>query len=158
MNIGICWAGGHQHRNDANRSSPFEAWAPVLAVPGCTFHSLLPPEHHRADEWRNHPWAAHLQTPIPPKADMFTTTATVARMDLTITVDTAIGHLAGGMNKPVWLLLASTPDFRWELAGDRTPWYPHHRLYRQTRAGLWEPLLQQVADDLRTLTGALTRA
>ena len=161
MNIGLCWAGGPLHRNDVNRSSPFEAWRPVLAVPGCTFHSLLPADHARADDWKQHEWAAGMLTPIKAKADFYATTPVVARMDLCITVDTAIGHLAGGMNRPVWLLLATSPDFRWGLGTDATPWYPHHTLYRQTRAGEWAGVLEQVARDLaavvageRTLRGA----
>lgn len=150
MKVGICWAGGPLHRNDVNRSSPFEAWAPLFAVPGVTLRSMLPPDHARADEWRNHPWAAALETPLA-KGDFYDSAPHVRALDLLITVDTAVGHLAGAMDVPTWLLLATSPDFRWGLDTDRTPWYPNHRLYRQAKRGQWEPVLDRVAADLATL-------
>ena len=76
----------------------------------------------------------------------------IADLDLVITVDTSVAHLAGAMGKPVWVLLSFVPDWRWGVHTAQTPWYPSMRLYRQQRVGDWPGALNTVADDLTRLS------
>jgi ADP-heptose:LPS heptosyltransferase len=80
--------------------------------------------------------------------DLADAAALVSGLDLVITTDTCIAHLAGAMGKPVWILLPHLADWRWGIEGDRTPWYPTARLYRQATPGDWEGLLGRVREDL----------
>jgi len=70
-------------------------------------------------------------------------------MDLVISVDTSVAHLAGALGKPVWILLPRAPDWRWLLERDDSPWYPSARLFRQPRSGEWDGVLQRVAEELQ---------
>jgi ADP-heptose:LPS heptosyltransferase len=82
--------------------------------------------------------------------DFMDTATAIAGMDLVITVDTAVAHLAGALGKPVWLLLAHSPDWRWfRQCGDQSPWYPTMRLFRQPRRGQWGPVVARVAEELK---------
>lgn len=153
MRIGIAWAGSAQHRNDANRSIPFELWRPLFEVPGLSLTSLMHPSHDRHDDWRSYDWA-RLETPLTPSSDFYDALQIVHQLDLVITVDTAVGHLCGGAGKPCWLLLAAAPDFRWGLNSSSSVWYPHHRLYRQPKAHTWETVIRTVAHDLTTFAQA----
>ena len=83
--------------------------------------------------------------------DFADTAALIAELDLVISVDTAVAHLAGAMGKPVWLLLPLVPDFRWLLNRSDTPWYPTMRLFRQTRDGDWQEPIARIAQELRQL-------
>jgi len=83
---------------------------------------------------------------------MTDTAALIVNLDLVITVDTMIAHLAGALARPVWTLLAYAPDWRWQNDGDSSPWYPTMRLFRQTRLGDWLGVLERVKTALRTLT------
>ena len=84
-------------------------------------------------------------------ADFRDTAALVALMDVVITVDTSIAHLAGGMGKTAWILLPFSPDWRWLLDRDDSPWYPSAQLFRQPRPGDWDTVLERVAAELRVL-------
>jgi ADP-heptose:LPS heptosyltransferase len=75
----------------------------------------------------------------------------VRSLDLVITIDTAMAHLAGALGRPVWTLLSAFPDWRWLLDRDDSPWYPTMRLFRQRHAGDWDPVVQEVAAALRQL-------
>jgi ADP-heptose:LPS heptosyltransferase len=77
------------------------------------------------------------------------TTAAVAEMDLVITVDTAVGHLAGALAKPVWTLIPYAPDWRWMTDRQDTPWYPTMRLFRQAQRHQWPPVISRVTEELR---------
>jgi Flp pilus assembly protein TadD len=137
--IGIAWAGSGANRNDRNRSMPLEKWGAILGVKGCRFHSLgtLPPPagFEVAD------WSGQL-------TDFAETAGLIANLDLVISVDTAVGHLAGAMGKPTWLLVAFPPDWRWMLERGDSPWYPTVRLFRQKRAGDWQTVMAEVAGEL----------
>lgn len=156
LNVGLCWAGGPQHRNDANRSTRFADWLPLLWLP-IRLHSLQVGD--RADDWKEYEWAVtegakregaqgDFVTPLLGVEDWADTAGVIAGLDLVITVDTAVLHLAGGMGIPVWGLLAAAPDFRWGLVHDRSPWYPSLTLYRQPRAGTWAEVIGRVLTDL----------
>ena len=84
--------------------------------------------------------------------DFSHTAGCVAQLDLVITVDTAVGHLAGALGKPTWLLLPYSPDWRWFSDEKTTPWYPTMRLFRQTRRGQWPEVLQRVSEALGGFT------
>jgi ADP-heptose:LPS heptosyltransferase len=83
--------------------------------------------------------------------DFADTAAVLAHLDLVITVDTAVGHLAGAMGKPIWTLLPFAPDWRWGQHNVHTPWYPTMRLFRQPTPGAWEAVCQRVVEALTTL-------
>ena len=76
-------------------------------------------------------------------------------MDVVVSVDTAIAHLAASLGKPTWILLSRDADFRWLLERDDSPWYPAARLFRQARAGDWSAVIARVSDALRTLCAAM---
>jgi ADP-heptose:LPS heptosyltransferase len=76
--------------------------------------------------------------------DMADTAALIANLDLVIAVDTSVAHLAGALGKPVWLLLPLSPDWRWLLDREDSPWYPGMRLFRQERLGDWQPVVERV--------------
>lgn len=141
--IGIVWAGNPDHKNDRNRSIPIETLLPICATPGTQFFSL-----------QMGPTATQLATSgaegmvhdlAPYLTSYAETAAMLERLDLVISVDTSVVHLAGAMGKPVWCLLPFAPDWRWEMWRSDTPWYPSMRLFRQPKPGLWGP----VVEDLR---------
>ena len=155
IKVGVVWQGNVGHRNDVNRSGTFSMMAPLANLPGVRLFSL------RKD-------AAAVDRPLPgarndPVTDLVTdlgpelkdfahTAAAVCCLDLIISVDTAVAHLAGALGKPVWLLLPHSPDWRWLLDRKDSPWYPSMRLYRQSSRGGWGPVMDQVRMDLADLT------
>jgi tetratricopeptide (TPR) repeat protein len=95
----------------------------------------------------------------PDLIDFADTAAVIANLDLIVTIDTAVAHLAGAMGKPAWVLLPEIPDWCWLLARDDSPWYPTVKLYRQPERGNWEAVIQQLERDLTLLAeGALSSA
>lgn len=154
MNVGLCWAGGPLHRNDRNRSTEFRDWLPLFRLP-VRVHSLQAGD--RADDWKDHeyePGVSEIVTPLQPGDDWHSTAGVIAGLDLVLTVDTAVLHLAGGMGKRCWAALATSPDFRWGLGHDYTPWYPSIRLYRQAKVGEWGEVIARMTTDLEALTCA----
>src|SRR5471032_3129673 len=131
--IGIAWAGSGAHANDALRS---------IVTPALEFISLQ--KELRAVD-RLLLANAGIALYAAQQNDFADTAALIAQMDLVICVDTSIAHLAGAMGKPVWLLLPFAPDWRWMLGRDDSPWYPTMRLFRQTRSGDWDDVLDAVA-------------
>jgi ADP-heptose:LPS heptosyltransferase len=86
-------------------------------------------------------------------ADFTDTAAVLARADLVISVDTAVAHLAGALGRPVWVLLRYSPDFRWLLDREDSPWYPSARLFRQGQFGEWDGVIASLATALRQQLG-----
>jgi tetratricopeptide (TPR) repeat protein len=151
LKVGLAWAGSATHRDDANRSVPLAMLAPVLAVPGVSFYSLqipLPPRDTAArTDFTN------LQA-LGALTDYRATAAAVAALDLVISVDTSVAHLAGALGKPVWTLVQFAADWRWfSRFGERTPWYPTMRLFRQNRRGDWPEVIGRMAAELRSRRG-----
>ena len=146
--IGLVWAGNPGHNDDAQRSLRLSELMPVLHTPGKDFYSLQVsvPE-------RDHPLLAAFPNLVNLSGcfnDFSDTASAIAELDLVIAVDTAVAHLAGALGKPVWLLLQHSPDWRWFLqCGEKTPWYPTMRLFRQTQRGQWTPVISHVAEELR---------
>jgi tetratricopeptide (TPR) repeat protein len=147
--VGIVWAGRPTHRNDRNRSAGLEHFLPLLAMPDIRLFSLQ--NGPRSEDLRKYGVAGAIFDLSESMQDFADTVGLIDNLDLVITVDTAVAHLAGSMGKPVWVLLPFMGDWRWGITGDRTPWYPAMRLFRQTRLGEW----QDVFDAVMTALGDL---
>lgn len=142
--IGLTWSGSPGHQNDRQRSIPLSLFAALLELSG-EFHSLQR-EYRDADRallpgLGVRDWSAQLAT----FAD---TAGLISQLDLVITVDTAVAHLAGALGKPVWLLLPLPADYRWLSNRTDSPWYPTMRLFRQPAFGDWVSVLDDVATAL----------
>jgi hypothetical protein len=154
LRVGLVWAGEPRHRNDRSRSVALPQLRPLLDVPGTCFFSLQKGSATAAlaalaprDRDRLPDLAASFE-------DFGDTAHAVAALDLVIAVDTSVAHLAGALGKPVWLLLPSTPDWRWQLHRADSPWYPSARLFRQPAPGDWGAVVAQVAAALAPLAAA----
>ena len=139
--VGLVCSGGRIHKNDHHRSIPLQQFAALLALP-LEFHSLQ--QELRAEDQAWLSAAGHISLRQHQLTDFADTAALIAEMDLVISVDTSVAHLAGALGKPVWILLPYAPDFRWLLQRSDSPWYPTARLFRQTRAGEWSTVLDEV--------------
>lgn len=134
--IGLAWSGNPAHVMDHLRSIPLTVLSPLLAVPGVEFHAV----QNRADL----PLPEGLRWHGDGLADFADTAALIAGLDLVITVDTAVAHLAATLAVPTWVLLAANADYRWLEDRDDSPWYPAARLWRQDGAG-WQGVVDRVA-------------
>ena len=139
LNIGLAWSGRPTHPDDRNRSVPLSQLEPLAAVPNATFHSLQPGALSSAQ-----PPGLHIVDHTEFLRDFADTAALIANLDLVISVDTAVAHLAGAMARPIWLLLPFAPDWRWMLGRADSPWYPTTRLFRQTSPGDWNAAFAKV--------------
>ncbi|MDX2223509.1 MAG: tetratricopeptide repeat protein [Rhodospirillaceae bacterium] len=144
--VGLVWRGNPLHENDAHRSIALTGLAPLLGVPGARFFSLQMGEG--TAELAAFPAITDLSSAI---GDFAHTAALVAQLDLVISVDTAVAHLAGAMAKPVWILIGRGNDWRWFAGREDSPWYPTARLFRQTAPRDWAPAVAAMAGDLATL-------
>jgi len=148
--VGIVWRGNPMHENDRNRSISLSMLGPLFAVPGVQFFSL------QMGDAANELDAAA----VPPIVDLrpyihdFSDTAgLVAQLDLVISVDTALAHLAGALGKPVWILIARGNDWRWFHGRSDSPWYGSVRLFRQAPPRRWGPSIQDMAAALAEFAG-----
>jgi tetratricopeptide (TPR) repeat protein len=149
LRAGIAWAGNPSHPNDPRRSIPLAALAPFGSVPGVDWFSLQ--------------YGARANDAAPPGlaltrfhddiGDMSDTAAIVAQLDLVISADTSIAHLAGAMGVPVWLLLPWRPDWRWSPSAADTPWYPTMRLFHAGEPR-WDRAIEEAAAALRILVAS----
>jgi len=153
--IGLAWSGNPKYPNDIRRSMPLTTLLPI-ADDKAEWHSLqkdLRPQDLKA---------LQSQTAVIDHAaefkDFGDTAALIAELDLVISVDTAVAHLAGAMGKPVWILLPFHPDFRWLRDREDSPWYPTARLFRQRQDGLWDDVIARVAQELTAFQPAGARA
>lgn len=157
LRVGFAWQGNPKYRADARRSLPLATLSPLLGVPAVQAFSLQKgagAEQARAFHQALFPLADELDT----AGDAFVDTAAVlTQLDLLITSDTALPHLAGALGRPVWLLLAHVPDWRWGSGGDRTPFYPTLRLFRQSVPGDWRGVVHAVEHELRRWARTLQR-
>jgi tetratricopeptide (TPR) repeat protein len=151
--IAVAWAGNANHVNDRNRSMAFARLAPLFSIPA-RFVSLQ--RDVRPEDAALLATEARVLNVGNALDDFADTAAVIALCDLVIAVDTAVVHLAGAMGRPVWVMLPFTPDWRWTLEGETTPWYPTARLFRQTSLGDWDGVVEKVAAALRELVSAAT--
>lgn len=149
--VGLLWQGNQEHPSDRRRSLPFAALQPLLAVPGVDAWSLQ--REPGAIPAGAPAWAAALQTTHALQRDFAALAAIVARLDLVITVDSAVAHLAGALGRPVWVLLPAVGDWRWGMRGEATSWYAAARLFRQDRLGDWDPPVAVAAAALAAMPG-----
>ncbi|MGH7766491.1 MAG: TIGR03032 family protein, partial [Candidatus Binatia bacterium] len=145
--VGIVWAGSATHRNDRHRSIPLKEFLPVLQSPGIAFYGLQKGE--RARDPADLPSEVQVQDLDPKLGDFGDLAVIVDQLDLVISVDTSVAHVAGALGKPVWTLLSDVVDWRWGLEGETTPWYPTMRLFRQTQLDNWANVMERVAAALK---------
>jgi tetratricopeptide (TPR) repeat protein len=142
LKIGLCWSGSSKNPRDRERSIPPDLLAPLAEVPNTWFCSLQKsPAGNPPDSLKMSDWTTEL-------VDFADTAALVANLDLVISCDTSVAHLAGAMGKPVWLVIPIVPDWRWLLKRDDSPWYPTMRLFRQTTSGDWRGPIRKVVQAL----------
>jgi tetratricopeptide (TPR) repeat protein len=143
--VGLVWAGSDNPKDLRSRS--LEVFAPLSQIPGVEFYSL-----QRGRETAQVAPAGMSVIRLGDELkDFYETAAVVMNLDLVISVDTSIVHLAGALGRAVWTLIPMYPDFRWVVGRDDTPWYPTMRLFRQRRAGSWEEPVQEIVTQLRGL-------
>jgi tetratricopeptide (TPR) repeat protein len=152
LQVGLVWQGNPRARADRGRSVPLRSLAPLLSISGAQFVSLQ--KEHGLDQLDELP-PGSVRRPEPgldggPDA-FLDTAALLDELDLLITSDTAVAHLAGALGRPVWLLLKFAPDWRWLSERQDSPWYPTMRLYRQSTPGDWAGVVERVGRDLRCL-------
>lgn len=159
LRIGLCWAGAARadqlilNRVDQRRSLPLEAFEPLASVGGAAFYSLQKGApagqlgELNAKSWKG-PQIVDLTAEL---ADFDDTAALVANLDLVITCDTAVAHLAGGLGRPVWILNRFDACWRWLDARKESPWYPTARLFRQPTPGDWASVICDVEGELHRL-------
>jgi tetratricopeptide (TPR) repeat protein len=149
LKVGLVWAGNPDSKSGLKRFLPLAAFAPLGAVNNVRWFSL-----------QRGPQAAELAAPPPgltvtpleeETGEVTDTAAAILNLDLVISADTMVAHLAGALAKPVWVLLASSPEWRWMLDRQDSPWYPTARLFRQARLGDWQEVMARVAEALRNV-------
>ncbi len=154
VRIGIAWQGFSGRHEDKGRSVPLVGFAPLAAIPGVRLISLQKGEGE--DQIGAAPFAVEMLAGLDDGPDAFLDTAAVMGVvDLVITSDTSIAHLAGALGCPVWVALRKVPDWRWMLERSDSPWYPSMRLFRQTQDGDWGSVFQAMAE--RIAQGNMTR-
>lgn len=141
--VGLVWQGNSQHPRDSARSIPLSQLIPLLRVPGVRFISLqlggrdqlgaLPPDIRVVDAAK----------------PLIETAAIISGLDIVISIDSALAHLAGALGRPAWIALMYSPDWRWLRSGATSPWYPRARLFRQTRPDDWSDCIAALSEALR---------
>jgi tetratricopeptide (TPR) repeat protein len=145
--VGVVWAGGPNHVLDRFRSIPLEALKPLFTVPGVTWYTLQKGAGERDSEALAPEFDVHTLGPV--ITDFTDTLAILEGLDLLITVDTSVAHLAGAAGTPVWTLTPACADWRWLNGRTDSPWYPSMRLFRQRKLGQWAPVIEDVRMELR---------
>jgi len=146
LRVGVVWSGNPAHKNDLNRSIPLPTFAALFELP-VEFHVLQkdiqPGDAALLSRFPNvHVHAAQL-------GDFADTAALMQELDLVISVDTSVAHVAGAAGLPLWLLLPFNPDYRWFLGRSDSPWYPTATLFRQAAIGDWRSVMAKVAARLK---------
>lgn len=152
LKVGLAWAGNPEHHQDAARSIRLKELAPILQVQGVAFYSLQQ-SVPSLDEACLRLMSNHINSSLLFN-DFLDTASVIAGLDLVISVDTAVAHLAGALGTPAWMLVQHSPDWRWFLDRTDTPWYSGMRLFRQAKRGQWEAPVMRVAEMLRHLAAS----
>jgi hypothetical protein len=147
--VGICWQGRPAHVGDRQRSFHLSQFAPLAEIPGLQLISLQ--KGSGTEQLTEVPFRVQILDPDSDgSARTFMDSAAVTKnLDLVITCDTAMAHLAGGLGVPVWVALPLVADWRWLLEREDSPWYPTMRLFRQEKAGDWAGVFRRMAEALR---------
>jgi tetratricopeptide (TPR) repeat protein len=147
LRVGLVWSGNPRHMNDRNRSLPLKRLAPILDI-DAAFVSLQ--KDPRPDDKATLAASAVID-PSSDLIDFVETAALISCLDLVITVDTSVAHLAAALGRPTWILLPYTPDYRWLLDRDDSPWYPTARLFRQDKRRDYTSVVERVRAELKAL-------
>lgn len=146
IKVGIAWGGSPTHANDRHRSFHLEQVRPIFEVPQVAFYSLQKgPQVAEIAPFGQ----SNLRDTDELQQDFADTAAIMRQLDLILSIDTSVLHLAGALGLPAWGLLCTRSDWRWLVDGEQTDWYPTMRLYRQQELGNWTELAERVATDLR---------
>lgn len=153
LRVGIAWRGNPGYRKDATRSLALKNFAALAGIPGVSLVSL----QKGPGEDELGALAAELPVIVPPTLDsdvaFADTAALLQSLDLIVTSDSALAHLAGALERPTWLLLSYRPDWRWGTQGTTTPWYPSMTLLRQSAPNDWESVFRNAAASIAALAG-----
>lgn len=144
--VGLVWASGETYLFHKFRTMRLEQLSPLLQIPGISWVSLQ--KGGGAVQISEEGWSGRIFDPMGEVNDFSGTAAIIANLDLVISVDTSVPHLAGAMGKPVWLLDRFDTDWRWLLGRSDSPWYPTMRIFRQTKFGDWAGVVSAVVRDL----------
>jgi tetratricopeptide (TPR) repeat protein len=144
--IGLAWSGNPKFANDIRRSIPLELLLPIMSGEA-EWYSIQ--KDVRENDYGSLNSSLTIINHAPSLNDFSDTSALIAEMDIVISADTAIAHLAGALGKPVWILLPFHPDFRWLRDREDSPWYPTARLFRQTQDGEWRSVIDRVFQELK---------
>ncbi len=147
LRVGIVWTGNLNNIMLRHRSCPLSLLIPLLQIEGITFVGLQ--KGAKLGEINELPIPMQFPNLGDGFNDFSDTAAVINQLDLVITIDTAIAHLAGTLGKPVWMLLSYPPDFRWLLEREDSPWYPSMRIFRQTEYANWKPVIRRISTELQ---------
>jgi tetratricopeptide (TPR) repeat protein len=145
LRVGLVWAGNPQHLNDARRSIPFSQFSRIAQRSDIAFYSL----QKNGAQWDCA--SVGIIDHTEEFSNFSDTAAFIENLDLVVSVDTAVAHLAAAMGKPVWVLIAADFDWRWFAERHDCPWYPSARLFRQTKAGDWDQVMEDANQALSRL-------
>ncbi|HUE15535.1 MAG TPA: tetratricopeptide repeat protein [Planctomycetaceae bacterium] len=154
LKVGLSWHGGKDAETRRRRSIPLDLWEPIFQVPGVRFVNLQYGSAAAEASRARQRFGVSLDdgTDCDPLLDLDDFAAKMAALDLVVSVDNSTAHLAAAIGRPIWALLPFSPDWRWMLDRDRTPWYPTMRLLRCRAADHWPELLKRVARQLTSAT------
>jgi hypothetical protein len=151
LKVGLSWRGGSKYTHRTIRSLELRQLDPLLRMAAVQFVSLQYTDcRQELAEWgrENGLKVHHWQEAID---DYDETAALVCAVDIVISVQTAIVHLAGALGRPAWVVVPAAPEWRYQHSGESLPWYPSVRIFRQGRLGEWQPVIERVAGELRRL-------
>jgi hypothetical protein len=151
LKVGLVWAGRPEHQNDRNRSCRLETFLPLARIPGVRLYSLQKgPAESQIGDSALRDAIVHLG---PELHDFSDTAAALSRLDLLVSVDTSVAHLAGAMARQVWVLLPAIPDWRWMLDREDSPWYPTMRLFRRHASRDWNSVVDSIRLEIERMDG-----
>lgn len=156
LRVGLAWQGNPAQGQDYIRSIPLERLRPLADVPHVAWFSLQVNDAGRS-QLAGHASTWSIRDVGPHLRDFGDTAALMAQLDLVLTVDTSVAHLAGALGRRVWTMLGHTPDWRWRLTGTTCTWYPTMRLFRQPRRGDWDHVVTEVKQALFIESAAKAR-
>jgi ADP-heptose:LPS heptosyltransferase len=149
LRVGLAWAGNPRYKADQQRSMHLKTLLPLLQMPGITWVSLQ--KGPAAEQLKELPGNIFVWDGSSQDRDLAETAALATTLDLIISTDTSVAHLAGALGMPVWILLPHLSDWRWMQQIETTPWYPTARLIRQSKPGDWQGVLKRVIGELAEL-------
>lgn len=155
LRVGVCWAGAGEHSNNRNRSMTLERLAAIFSIPGVDFVSLQKEVGDNQAGILRHFNVTQLGREFTDFAD---TAAVVGMLDIVISVDTSVAHLAGAMGKATAVLIPFAPDWRWMHHRTDSPWYPTMRLYRQSAINDWDGPIERIHRELSAIAARRTAA